>query len=75
MLKEALERNVKLCLHSSFCRNRESNVDPVPCFKQRVEEQKCRKTASNSDRIATDVLQNTETKSTESRSQEDEMKH
>ena len=28
MLKEDLERNVTLCLHNSFCRNRESNVDP-----------------------------------------------
>ena len=41
MLKEDLERNVKLCLHNSFCRNRESNVVPLPCYKQRVEEQKC----------------------------------
>ena len=39
MLKEDLERKVTLCLHNSFCRNRESNVDPVPCCKQRVEEQ------------------------------------
>ena len=28
MLKRDLERNVTLCLHNSFCRNRESNVDP-----------------------------------------------
>ena len=41
MLKEYLERNVTLCLHNSICRNRESNVDPLPCCKQRVEEQKC----------------------------------
>ena len=41
MLKEDLERNVTLCLHNSFCRNRESNVDPLPCCKRRVEEQKC----------------------------------
>ena len=40
-LKEDMERNVTLCLHNSFCRNRESNVDPLPCCKQRVEEQKC----------------------------------
>ena len=44
MLKEDLERNVTLCLHNSFCRNRESNVDPLPCCKQRVEEQKCWRT-------------------------------
>ena len=30
-LKEDLGRNVTLCLHNSFCRNRESNVDPLPC--------------------------------------------
>ena len=40
MLKEDLEKNVTLCLQS-FCQNRESNVDPLPCCKQRVEEQKC----------------------------------
>ena len=64
-----------LCLHSSFCRNRESNVDPLRCFKQRVEEQKCWRTASNSIKIATDVLQDTETESAESMSQEEEMEH
>ena len=63
MLKEDLERNVTLCLHNSFCRNKESNVDPLPCCKQRVEEQKCCRTASNSVRIANDVLQDTETES------------
>ena len=46
LLKEDLERNVTVCLHNSFCRNRESNVDPLPCYKQRVEEQKCWRTAS-----------------------------
>ena len=30
MLKEDLERNVTLCLHNSFCRNRETIVDPLP---------------------------------------------
>ena len=68
MLKEVLERN-------SFCRNRESNVDPLPCCKQRVEEQKCWRTASNSVIIANDVLQDTETESAESMSQEEEMEH
>ena len=66
MLKEDLERNVTLCLQNSFCRNRESNVDPLPCCKQRVEEQKCWRTASNSVRVATDVLPDTETESAES---------
>ena len=74
-LKEDLERNVTLCLHNSFCRNRESNVDPLPCCKQRVEEQKCWRTASSSVRIANDVLQDTKTESAESLSQEEEMEH
>ena len=72
MFKEDLERNVTLCLHNSFCRKRETNVDPLPCCKQRVEEQKCWRTASNSVRIATDVLQDTVTESAESMSQEEE---
>ena len=75
MLKEDLERNVTLCLHNSFCRIRESNVDPLPCCKQRVEEKKCWRTASNRVRIANDVLQDTETESAESMSQEEEMEH
>ena len=75
MLKEDLERNVTLCLHNSFCRNRDSNVDPLPCCKQRVEEQKCWRTASNSVRLTNDVLQDTETESAESMSQEEEMEH
>ena len=75
MLKEDLERKVTFCLRNSFCRNRETNVDPLPCCKQRVEEQKCWRTASNSVRIATDLLQDTETESAESMSQEEEMEH
>ena len=75
MLREDLERNVTLCLHNSFCRNRESNVDPLPCCKQRVEEQNCWRTASNSVKIANDVLQDTETENAESLSQEEEMEH
>ena len=75
MLKEDLERNVTMCLHNSFCRNRDSNVDTLLCCKQRVEEQKCWRTASKSVRIATDVLQDTETESAESMSQKEEMEH
>ena len=41
MLREDLERSVTLCLHNSFCRNGEINVDPLLCCKQRVEEQNC----------------------------------
>ena len=69
MLTEDLERNVTLCLNNSFCRNRESNVDnvdPLPCCKQKVEEQKCWRTAFNSVRIATDVSQDTETDGSQS---------
>ena len=75
MLREHLERNVALCLHNSFCRIRETNVDPLRCCKQRVEEQKCWRTASDNVRIATDVLQDTETETVESMSKEEEMEH
>ena len=75
MLKEDLERNVTLCLHNSFCRNRECNVDPRPCCRQESEEQRCWRTASNSVRIATGVLQDTGTESAEPMSQEEEMEH
>ena len=75
MLKEDLERNVRICRHNSFCRNRESNVDPLPCCKQRVEKQKCWRTASSSVIIATDLLQDTENESAESMSGEMEMEH
>ena len=75
MLKEDLKRNVTLSLHNSFCRNRETNVDPLPCCKQRVEEQNCKRSASNSVKIATDVLRDTETENAESMSQEEEMEH
>ena len=73
MLKEDLERNVTLCLHNSFWRNRETDVDPLSCCKQRVEEQKCWSSASNSARLATDVLQDLETESAESVLQKEEM--
>ena len=36
MLKEDLERNVTLCLHNSFCRNRESNVDKAEIRKAKI---------------------------------------
>ena len=75
MLKEDLERRLTLRLHNSFCRIKESNEYPLPCCKQRVEEQKCWRTASNSVRIATDMLQDTETESADSMSQEEEMQH
>ena len=74
MLREDVERNVMLCLHSGFCRNTETSVDPLPCCKQRVKEQKCWRTAFNIVRMATDVLVDTEIESVESMSQADDMK-
>ena len=59
ILKEDMERNVTLCFHNIFCRNMETSVDPLPGLKQRVEEQRCWMTASNSVRMVTDVLQDT----------------
>ena len=61
-----------LCLRNSFCRKWETNVNPLPCYKQKVEEQRCRRAASKSVRIATDVLQDTGSESAESMSQEEE---
>ena len=72
-LKEELERNVTLCLHTCFCRNRETNIDPLPCCKQSVEEQRCWRTVSISFKMAYDVLQDTENESAESMSQEEGM--
>ena len=69
MWKGDLEINVTLCLHNSFYRDGTT----VPCCKQRVQEQRCWRTASNSFRIATDLLQDTETESAESMPQEEEM--
>ena len=41
VLRADLQRKVSLCLHNSFCRNREQkvNVDLMPCCKQRLLEQ------------------------------------
>ena len=64
-----------LRLNNSFCRNRETNDDPLPCCKKRIEVQKYWRTASNSVRIATDVVQDAGTESAESRSQEEDMEY
>ena len=41
VLQADLERNVSLCLHNSFCRIREQNVNVelLPCCKPRMLEQ------------------------------------
>ena len=72
MLMEDLERMWR-CASTAASAGRETSVDPLPCCKQRVEEQRCWRTASNSVRMATDVLRDTETESAESRLQEEEM--
>ena len=50
VLRADLERNVSLCLHNSFCRNREQkvNVDLLPCCKPRLLEKESWGTARNS---------------------------
>ena len=50
VLRAILERNVSLCFHNSFCRNREQkvNVDLLPCCKQILLEQESWGTARNS---------------------------
>ena len=50
VLRADLERNVSLCLHNSFCRNRgqKVNVDLLPCCKPRLLEQESWGTARNS---------------------------
>ena len=50
VLRADLEQNVSLCLHNSFCRNREQKVneDLLPCCKPRLLEQESWGTARNS---------------------------
>ena len=63
VLRADLERNVSLCLHNSFCRNREQkvNVDLLPCCKPRLLEQENWGTARNSMEILEKVLEDSET--------------
>ena len=62
VLRADLERNVSLCLHNSFCRNREQkvNVDLLPCCKPRLLEQESWGTARNSMDMLEKVLENSE---------------
>ena len=56
VLRADLERNVSLCLHNSFCRNRE-----LPCCKPRLLEQEKWGRARNSVDILEKVLEDSET--------------
>ena len=62
VLRADLERNVSLCLHNSFCRNREQkvNVDLLPCCKPRPLEQESWGTARNSMDMLEKVLEDSD---------------
>ena len=62
VLRADLERNVSLCLHNSFCRNREQkvNVDLLPCCKPRLLEQESWGMARNSMDMLEKVLEDSE---------------
>ena len=62
VLQADLELNVNLCLHHSFCRNREQivNEDILPCCNQRLLEQERRGTARNSVEMLQKVLEDSE---------------
>ena len=62
VLRADLERNVSLCLHNSFCRNREQkvNVDMLPCCKPRLLEQESWGTARNSMVMLEKVLEDSD---------------
>ena len=63
VLRADIERNVSLCLHKSFCRNREQkvNVELLPCCKPRLLEQESWGTARNFKDILEKVLEDSET--------------
>ena len=67
VLRADLERNVSLCLHNSFCRNREQklNVDFLPCCKPRLLEQESWGTARNSVDMLEKVLEDSESEDQE----------
>ena len=62
VLSADLQRNVSLCLHNSFCRNREQkvNVDLLPCCKPRLLEQESWGTVRNSMDMLEKVLEDSE---------------
>ena len=53
MFKEDMQRNVTLCLHNSFCRNRESNVDPLPCCKLLNDKKKKKQRSDEKEEVKT----------------------
>ena len=63
VLRADLDWNVSLCLHNSFCRNREQkvNVDLLPCCKPRLLEQESWGTARSSVDMLEKVLEDSET--------------
>ena len=72
VLQADLERNVSLCLHNSFCRNREQkmNVDLIPCFKPRLLEEESWGTARNSVDMLKKVLEDNEAEKQEKEAME-----
>ena len=62
VLRADLERNVNLCVHNSFCRNREQevNVDLLSCCKPRLLEQESWGTARSSMDLLEKVLEESE---------------
>ena len=62
VLRADLELNASLCLHNSFCRNREQkvNVDLLPCCKPRLLEQESWGTARNFMDMLEKVLEDSE---------------
>ena len=64
VLRADLEQNVSLCLHNSFCKNREQkvNVDLLPCCKPRLLEQESWGTARNPMDMLEKVLEDSEAK-------------
>ena len=72
VLRADLERNVSLCLHNSFCRNREQkvSVDLLPCCKPRLLEQESWGPARNSMYVLEKVLEDSETEEQEQEAME-----
>ena len=72
VLRADLERNGSLCLHNSFCRNREQkvNMDLLPCCKPRLLEQESWGTARNSVDMLEKVLEDSENEEQEQEAME-----